>query len=301
MTSSAETPAFPEGSAAVPSAAEDETRPGAAAAPAPGHPAHPRSAPVSFVRRGSRLQGRRQQAWEDHAASFVVEVPRGEADTSVDPGFVFDAAAVFGRTAPLVVEIGSGLGEAVVAAAAENPERDFLAVEVYKPGLANTLMRIAQRELTNVRVVQANAPEVLGSMLPPESVAELWVFFPDPWHKSKHHKRRLVKESFVPLAARVLAPGGLWRLATDWSSYAEQMREVLSGAPEFDNVHAGERTGADSPLTRARLSGADRERDGEPDSQGGWAPRFEGRTLTSFENKAHQAGRTIFDLTFRRR
>jgi len=260
-----------------------------------------RAQPVSFVRRGTRLQGRRQKAWDDHSATLAVDIPRHISDTSVHPDYVFDAAAEFGREAPLVVEIGSGLGDAVVHAAKENPGKDFLAVEVYTPGLAQTIQKIVSAELRNVRVVQANAPEVLGTMLPAGSVSEVWVFFPDPWHKTKHNKRRMVKDTFAPLVARVLAPGGLWRLATDWSGYAEQMRAVGAASPDFENMHDGERTGSASPLTQARLTGVDCEQSDEPDTGGGWAPRFDGRILTSFENKAHKAGRVIFDLTFRRK
>ena len=257
--------------------------------------------PVSFVRRGSRLQGRRQQAWEELSDRFVIDVPRAEADTSVDPDYVFDAAAEFGRTAPLVVEIGSGLGEAVTHAAEQNPDKDYLAVEVYLPGLAQTLQRIGQKELTNVRVVQANAPEVLTTMLPPGSVDEVWVFFPDPWHKTRHHKRRMVKDSFAELVARVLVPGGVWRLATDWSGYAVQMREVLDASTDFENLHPGGHAGEDSPLTRVNREGLEKSAPvDDVDTRGGWAPRFDGRILTSFENKAHQAGRLIFDLTYRR-
>lgn len=258
-------------------------------------------APVSFVRRGSRLQGRRQQAWDELSDVFVIDVPRVQADTSVDPEYVFDAEAVFGRKAPLVVEIGSGLGEAVTHAAEQNPEKNYLAVEVYLPGLAQTLQRIGQKNLTNVRVVQANAPEVLSTMLPAGSVDELWVFFPDPWHKTRHHKRRMVKESFAELAARVLVPGGLWRLATDWSDYAVQMREVLDASGHFENLYPGGRGGADGPLTQVYAQGLEgKEPTNDVDTRGGWAPRFDGRILTSFENKAHQAGRLIFDLTYRR-
>ncbi|MGO4385025.1 tRNA (guanosine(46)-N7)-methyltransferase TrmB [Specibacter sp. RAF43] len=257
--------------------------------------------PVSFVRRGTRLQGRRQKAWDDHSATLAVDVPRHIADTSVHPDYTFEAAATFGRTAPLIVEIGSGLGEAVVNAAKHNPEKDFLAVEVYTPGLAQTIQKIVSAQLSNVRVVQANAPEVLRTMLPAGSAAEVWVFFPDPWHKTKHNKRRMVKDTFAPLVARVLAPGGLWRLATDWSAYAEQMRDVGAAATDFLNVHDGERAGAASPLTEARRTGVDCDVNSEPDDIGGWAPRFDGRILTSFENKAHKAGRVIFDLTFLRK
>lgn len=259
-----------------------------------------RAQPVSFVRRGTRLQGRRQKAWEDHSDALAVDVPRHISDTSVHPDYVFDALAEFGRRAPLIVEIGSGLGDAVVHAAKAHPEKDFLAIEVYTPGLAQTIQKIVANQLSNVRVVQANAPEVLSTMLPQGSVSEVWVFFPDPWHKTKHNKRRMIKDSFAPLVARVLEPRGLWRLATDWSGYAEQMREVGAGAAEFENVNEGQRTGSESPLTAARLSGVDCEQSEEADHQGGWAQRFEGRVLTSFENKAHKAGRAIFDLTFRR-
>ncbi len=278
-----------------------------------------RHQPVSFVRRGTRLQGRRQQAWEEHSDKFVVDVPRHIADTSVHPDYAFDAEEEFGRKAPLIVEVGSGLGEAVVHAAEQNPDKDFLAVEVYAPGLANTLLRIGQRGLTNVRVVQANAPEVLETMLPEGSVSEIWVFFPDPWHKARHHKRRLIQPAFAKVAAKALEKGGLWRIATDWSNYAVHVREVLAGSPDFENVHHGERRGADSPLTQVWESGVETMVGGAPvkegrapvstqhtgpsegvDDVGGWAPRFEGRIRTSFENKAHDAGRMIFDLTYRR-
>ncbi|WP_323959341.1 tRNA (guanosine(46)-N7)-methyltransferase TrmB [Arthrobacter sp. JZ12] len=277
-------------------------------------PAHP----VSFVRRGSRLQGRRRDAWDELSEGLVVDVPRASAaDTSVDPSWEYDAAASFGREAPLVVEVGSGLGEAVAHAAAEHPERNFLAMEVYRPGLAQTLLRIDQRGLTNVRVAQVNAAEALATMIRPASVAELWVFFPDPWHKTRHHKRRLVKDTFIELAGRVLEPGGILRLATDWSDYAVQMRGAADASPLFENLHAGERVGAESPLTQVWASGVEHVVGGNPlregreragtasagegeDLVGGWAPRFEGRVLTSFENKAHTAGRMIFDLTYRR-
>ncbi|EYT53411.1 MULTISPECIES: tRNA (guanosine(46)-N7)-methyltransferase TrmB [Kocuria] len=237
--------------------------------------------PYSFVRRGDRLTARRQKAWDDWAPTRVLDVPRVRTDTSVHPDHEFDAAAAFGREAPLVVEVGSGLGEAVVHAAAQDPARNYLAVEVYKPGIADLLLKAAQAGVDNVRVAQANAPEVLEHMLAPASVDELWVFFPDPWHKTRHHKRRLVSPAFAELAARVLVPGGLWRLATDWQEYALVMREVLDASPQFENVHPG-------PL-------ADDE---HPDT--GWAPRWEGRVLTSFERKAQEAGRVPRDLVYRR-
>ncbi|MFI9485582.1 tRNA (guanosine(46)-N7)-methyltransferase TrmB [Promicromonospora sp. NPDC052451] len=239
-----------------------------------------RTKPVSFVRRSGRLTDRQKRLWDDRHAAYLIDVPRAIARTSVDPGFVLDPAAVFGRTAGLVVEIGSGMGDAVVEAAATDPERDYLAVEVYQPGLAHTIAAAeragaaqGRQGLPNLRLVQANAAELLATTVGAGAVDELWVFFPDPWHKSRHHKRRLVTAEFGALAARVLRPGGTLRLATDWAEYAEQMIEVLDADEHLGNVHG----------------------------PGGRAPRFERRVLTGFERKAHQAGREITDLTYVRR
>jgi tRNA (guanine-N7-)-methyltransferase len=206
-------------------------------------------------------------------------------------------------SAPLTVEIGSGLGEATAFAAAAHPERNFLAVEVYTPGLAKLMEAIAASGLRNVRCMQANAPEVLDVALKPGQVDELWVYFSDPWHKKRHHKRRLITDAFAQRAARVLHPGGVWRLATDWSNYAEQMRAVIADSPDFANPHEGELAGEASPLTDIRRKEIEK-RAADPsfvDSVGGWAPRYSGRTLTSFEAKAQRAGRNIFDLTAVRR
>lgn len=236
--------------------------------------------PYSFVRRGDRLTARRQKAWDTYAPTHVLDLPRNIGDTSVAESASFDEEAIYGRTAPLVVEIGSGLGEAIVHRAKELPDTNFLAVEVYTPGIADLLLKMGQAEVENVRVAQANAPELLDNLLEENSVDELWVFFPDPWHKARHHKRRLVSPTFADKVARVLKPGGIWRLATDWEEYALVMREVLDAHPAFENVHAGENTSEEDPI-------------------GGWAPRWEGRTLTSFERKAGQAGRRAHDLTYR--
>ncbi|PZR55527.1 tRNA (guanosine(46)-N7)-methyltransferase TrmB [Xylanimonas oleitrophica] len=233
-----------------------------------------RTQPVSFVRRSGRLTASQQRAWDERRDAYLVEVPRAVARTSVDPAWRFDAEAVFGRRAPLVVEIGSGQGENVVEAADAHPERDHLAVEVYVPGLAQTIVRAGQRRdrqgLANLRLVQANAAELLATSLPESSIDELWVFFPDPWHKARHHKRRLVTPRFAELAARVLRPGGTWRLATDWAEYGEQMLEVAEASPAFRNAHGA----------------------------GARAPRFAGRVLTSFERKGLAAGRSVTDLEY---
>ncbi|GII99527.1 tRNA (guanine-N7-)-methyltransferase [Sediminihabitans luteus] len=260
---------MPENVESLPSLVPDAARPGEPPVGAADQPAF-RTTPVSFVRRSGRMNVRQQEAWDTRRDEFVVEVPRLAARTSVDPRWSFDPEASFGRRAPLVVEVGSGQGEAVVAAAAATPERDFLALEVYTPGLGQTVYRSIRAGLTNVRLMQANAPEVLEHALAPGSVDELWVFFPDPWHKARHTKRRLVAPPFVELAARALRPGGTWRLATDWAEYAEQMIEVVEASSAFTNAHG----------------------------PGAHAPRFEGRVLTGFENKAAKAGRDVVDLTY---
>ncbi|WP_159500356.1 tRNA (guanosine(46)-N7)-methyltransferase TrmB [Microbacterium sp. 18062] len=212
-----------------------------------------------------------ERAWSELAPAFVLPVPRDTAATSVARGAELDPVAVWGRTAPLVVEIGSGQGHAIVHGASSRPDDDFLAVEVFRAGLARTMLDAERAALRNLRLVEANAPEVLERLLPAGSVDELWVFFPDPWHKKKHTKRRLVQPEFVPHAGRAVRPGGMLRLATDWEDYARQMRDVLDAAPEFERAFEDD-----------------------------WAPRFDGRVLTAFERKGERAGRAIRDLVYRR-
>lgn len=230
-----------------------------------------RDAPVSFVRRSGRMSEAQERAWLELAPAFLIDVERDVAATSIRPGAVIDPASVFGRTAGLVVEIGSGQGHAIVHAAAADPARDHLAVEVFRAGLARTMLTAHEAGVTNLRLVEANAPEVLEHLLPAGSVDELWIFFPDPWHKARHHKRRLVAPAFPPLVARALRPGGVVRLATDWEEYALQMRAVFGDAAGFEPAFAGE-----------------------------WAARFEGRAMTAFERKGLAKGRAIRDLAYRR-
>nr|WP_242061623.1 tRNA (guanosine(46)-N7)-methyltransferase TrmB [Microbacterium ureisolvens] len=212
-----------------------------------------------------------ERAWTELAPQFVIEVPRDRAATSILPDSAIDPVAVWGRTAPLVAEIGSGQGHAIVHAASSRPDTDFLAIEVFRAGLARTMLDAERAGAHNLRLVEANAPEVLQHLLPPASVDELWVFFPDPWHKKKHTKRRLVADGFASIAAGALKDGGMLRLATDWEDYALQMREVLAAAPEFEAAFEGD-----------------------------WAPRFDGRVLTAFERKGARVGRDIRDLAYRR-
>lgn len=230
-----------------------------------------RDKPVSFVRRSGRMSDAQERAWAELASRYVIDVQRDAAATSVLPGTSVVPAEVFGRTAPLTVEVGSGQGHAIVSAAAAAPDRDFLAVEVFRAGLARTMLDADRAGIRNLRLVEANAPEVLEHLLPEASVDELWIFFPDPWHKAKHNKRRLIAPPFPPPAARALRDGGCLRLATDWEDYARQMREVLAAAEEFVPAFDGE-----------------------------WAERFDGRVMTAFERKGIAKGREIRDLDYRR-
>lgn len=243
-------------------------------------PAEPfQSRTVSFVRRDNRLRPRLQRTWDEHHRTWVLDVPRAQASMSVAPDYLLDQVRDFGRVAPLVVEIGSGTGDAIIQGALASPGSNFLAVEVYRPGMAATLAKIVRHDLTNVRLVQADAVQVLQHMLGRASVAEIWVFFADPWHKNRHHKRRLVNPVFAELAASRLVRGGTLRLATDWADYARQMRDVLAACGCLTNRYDG----------------------GPAGLQTGFAPRFEGRVMTRFEHKACALGSTIYDLELTRR
>jgi tRNA (guanine-N7-)-methyltransferase len=231
-----------------------------------------RDEPVSFVRRSGRMSDAQERAFSELAPHYLLDVPRDVAWTSVHPEARLDVAAEYGRAADLIIEIGSGQGHAIVAAATARPDTDFLAVEVFRAGLARTMLDADRLGTRNLRVVEANAPEVLSSYLPEASVTEAWIFFPDPWHKKKHTKRRLVRAGFADNAARALVDGGLLRLATDWEDYALQMREVLDAEPLFERAFEGD-----------------------------WAERFDGRVMTAFERKGIAKGRDIRDLVYRRR
>lgn len=243
------------------------------------------------MRRGTRLSHSRQAAWDRSRERWVLDLPRGERDTLPDVDGPLNPRAVFGRTADLVVEVGSGLGENIAAAAAAHPERDHLAFEVYLPGLAQTLERLEREGAGgNVRLLPFDALHALGTLLPPASVHEMWVFFPDPWHKAKHRKRRLVAPPFLDVVAPLLAPGGVLRTATDWAHYALTMREALDADPRFENLHpdgSGPTGTATDPIP-------------EELPLQGWAPRFDGRVVTSFERKAGDAGRLVWELAHRR-
>jgi tRNA (guanine-N7-)-methyltransferase len=222
---------------------------------------------VSYVQRGERMTVGQQRAWDRHWSELGCEV-------TALPGGPLDVTAWFGRRAPVVLEIGSGMGETTAQLVAARPEVNYLAVEVYKPGLAQLLLRAEKLELTNLRLLRGDAIVLLREHIEPASLAEVRIYFPDPWPKKRHHKRRLVQPASVELIASRLAPGGVLHLATDWENYAEQMLEVCRAEPQLRNRYATE--------------------------PGGWAPRPEWRPVTKFENRAHEEGRVIRDLIFER-
>jgi tRNA (guanine-N7-)-methyltransferase len=191
----------------------------------------------------------------------------GDLVVPVD-GTALDLPVLFGRTAPLVVEVGSGMGEATAAMAGADPDRDVLAVDVHVQGLGRLLRRVEDEGLSNVRVAEGDAVVLLRDMLPSGSVDEVRVYFPDPWPKARHVKRRLVSPAFADLVASRLRPGGLLHVATDWAPYAEQVRTVLVGHPAYTVVREG--------------------------------PRPEHRPVTRFEQRGLDAGRPSYDLVVRR-
>jgi tRNA (guanine-N7-)-methyltransferase len=226
---------------------------------------------VSFVRRSNRMRPNQRRAWEAYRDLFVLDVPRLDTSTSIHASASLDLVEVFGRDAALVVEIGPGTGESLVPMAEARPQANVLAFEVYQPAIARILGQLTKAGLDNVRIVEADAVAAMQHLLPARSVDEIWLFFPDPWPKVRHHKRRLLTPEFASLTASRMKTGGVWRIATDWADYADRIREVLDEHPSFANVH--------------------------PD---GWGPRWAARPITHFEQRGLGAGRQIFDLAYRR-
>lgn len=218
---------------------------------------------VSYAQqRAGRMTHGQLRAWERHWDQLgrrIDELPEGPLDT----------AAWFGRAAPVVLEIGSGMGESTAVMAAQAPGVDHLAVEVYQPGLAQLLLRAEQAGLTNLRLLRGDAQDLLAGHIAPGSLHGVRIYFPDPWPKRRHHKRRLVRPEFVRLAASRLAPGGVLHLATDWGPYAAEMLAACTGEPALRNTAAA-----------------------------GYAGRPASRPVTKFEQRALDDGRTVHDLLF---
>lgn len=223
----------------------------------------------SFVHQRNRLTDGQQSAWERLWSTTGRDISDVMAGT--EP---FDPVGWFGRTAPLVVEIGSGMGESTAAMAAAAPGVNHLAAEVFEPGLAQLLIRIEAAGLTNLRLLRGDAVDLLESCVPVDSLDGIRIFFPDPWPKRRHHKRRLVQPGFVALAASRLRPGATLHMATDWADYAHQMREVCDAERSLQRAP---RTGPDGFIARP-----------------GWRP------VSKFEQRAVTEGRTVRDLVFHR-
>jgi tRNA (guanine-N7-)-methyltransferase len=215
----------------------------------------------SFVTRGGRITPAQERALGALWPRFGLE--------SAGP---LEARSLFGRTAPLIVEIGFGNGESLLALAAAKPGIDFLGIEVHRPGVGRLLLGLEERRLTNVRVICRDAVEVFERQIAPESLQEILVLFPDPWPKKRHHKRRLIQGPFVERLARSLAPGGVLRLATDWEPYAVEMLATLNATAELQNL---------AP-------------------EGGFAERPAERAPTRFERRGERLGHEVWDLAFRR-
>lgn len=218
----------------------------------------------SYVRREGRMTDGQKSALEDLWPQYGIDAP------ATPP---LDLAAIFGREAPCVFEIGFGNGDHLLARAAAEPQHDFIGVEVHRPGCGRVMMQAQKLALRNLRVSSHDAVEVLRDWVPAASLAEVVIYFPDPWHKSRHNKRRLVQPHFMPLVTRALASGGLLRMATDWAPYATHMLAVVGGVAELENCAPG----------------------------GGYAPRSETRPKTRFEARGERLGHEVYDLLLRRR
>lgn len=216
----------------------------------------------SFVRRMGRITRAQQVALETLWPRFGLEAMSRP----------LDFGAAFGRTGPVVVEIGFGNGEHLIARAASEPASDFVGIDVHEPGVGHALREIDSQGLSNVRLICADAADVLLYSILPASVHEFVVYFPDPWPKKRHHKRRLIQSDFAALMVRALVPGGRLRLATDWADYAAQMRAVLDATSGLVNASAD-----------------------------GFCLRPEDRPLTRFERRGQRLGHDVFDLLYQRR
>ncbi len=212
----------------------------------------------SFVLRAGRMGTGQTRALAELGPRFVLPY-------ATEP---LDWARVYGRQAPRILEVGFGMGGATAEIARHHPQHDYLGVEVHTPGVGALLKRIGEDDLTNLRIVQHDAVEVLRHMIPADSLDGIHVFFPDPWHKKRHHKRRLIQPPFADLLASRLKPGGYLHLATDWQDYALQMLEVLSANPRLRNT------------------------------AGDFAARPTYRPLTKFEQRGLRLGHGVWDLVF---
>ena len=216
----------------------------------------------SFVLRQGRMSPAQTRAVDTLGPTFLLPFILAEP---------LQAATIFGRHAPLIIEIGFGMGEATAAIARALADKNFIGIEVHTPGVGALLKLIGEEKLDNLRIIQHDAVEVLTYMVPDDSLAGAHIFFPDPWPKKRHHKRRLIQPAFVRLLVRKLHSGGYLHLATDWEDYAHHMLDVLAGEPALENT---------------------------PDAVCGFAPRPHYRGSSSFERKGLAKGHGVWDLLF---
>lgn len=224
----------------------------------------------SFVRRAGRITGGQTRAFEDLGPRYLVPYQ----DTPLDLASVFPASG--DRVKPVVLEIGFGMGEATAAIAALLPATNFLCCEVHEPGVGALLKRIGEQTLDNIRIIAHDAVDVIDHMLPLHYLDGVHIFFPDPWHKKRHNKRRLIQPLLIARLATRLKPGGYLHCATDWQPYAQQILEVLAAEPLLQNSV------------------------GENSSGGGYAKKPDYRPLTKFENRGLKLGHGVWDIIFKR-
>jgi tRNA (guanine-N7-)-methyltransferase len=215
----------------------------------------------SYVLRQGRVSPAQQRACE-------TLLPRFGIAYAAQP---LDLEQAFGRRAPKILEIGFGMGDSTAAIALAHPENDYLALEVHTPGVGNLLKLIDAHQISNIRIMQHDAVEVLRDMIQANALDGVHIFFPDPWHKARHNKRRLIQTAFIAQLVKKLKPGGYIHVATDWQDYAEQVLTVLTAEPQLENT---------SP---------------------GYAPRPDYRPLTKFEQRGIRLGHGVWDLVFRRK
>lgn len=216
----------------------------------------------SFVLRTGRMTSAQQRALNELWPKYGVEYGEQQLDLN----------RLFGRDAPRMIEIGFGTGDALLAFAQSHPDMDCLGIEVHRPGAGHLLRHMQAQHLQNIRVSCHDAVEVLANQIPANSIDAVQIFFPDPWHKSRHHKRRLIQTTFADILVRVLKPGGILRLATDWQDYADHMRAVLDVHPDLQNV---------SVTT-------------------GFSVRPGDRPVTRFERRGRRLGHDIWELEYQR-
>ncbi|MCK9563261.1 MAG: tRNA (guanosine(46)-N7)-methyltransferase TrmB [Bacteroidales bacterium] len=216
----------------------------------------------SFVVRAGRMTEGQRKAFDDHWPDYGLSLFDG----------MVDWAAVFGRRAPVVLEIGFGMGDSLLAMAQAEPDKDFVGIEVHPPGVGRLINNAGEAGVTNLRVYMADATDVMVDCIPDGSLARIQIYFPDPWHKKKHNKRRIVQPAFVEVLRPKLEMGGVLHLATDWQDYADAMLEVMAAAPGYGNV----------------------------DDAGGFVSRPAFRPVTKFERRGERLGHGVWDLLFRR-